>query len=380
MQELESMLTKREMAASFDFDHLRHRVQCYAHIINICSSHVISSMSSVSKQYLSDLKVPTDTDRMFCAEDDDDSDDDNIDTDEAIAELQLDGRYDAHGDPELEEWFACIKHDPLKRARRVIRLLRSSDQCKERFREFIQVRNEWSWFTQIDGDGKRVTVHVPNLQPLRDVKTRWDSVYLMLERLRALRPVSSSQQPDGTTVEANKCLTGYWSVFWNRFAWWLLWLQTVESWLVCPWRVRNGFERESSTWLMDRRSCNDRFLAHFNKACHPNLPQFCRAWSPVSRCLWPTGRDSGEHMRSSGPRRKSACDGQRSIISEWIIQTLMSSWCVSLWTIICCSVTLTSDLIEPVLNPCTRFTWIQDEWECRYIQEAKNIILNLVRL
>jgi hypothetical protein len=41
-----------------------------------------------------------------------------------------------------------------------------------------------------ENDGKRVVVQVPELQPLRDVKTRWDSVYLMLRRLRQLRPVS----------------------------------------------------------------------------------------------------------------------------------------------------------------------------------------------
>ena len=142
MQELELMLAECEMAASFDFHHLKHHIWCYAHIINICLSHIISSMTSVSEQYLSDLKVPADTDRIFRAKNDDNLDDDNINTNEAIAELQLDGRYDAHGDPELEEWFACIKRDPLKRARRVIRLLRSSDQCKEHFREFIQVGNE----------------------------------------------------------------------------------------------------------------------------------------------------------------------------------------------------------------------------------------------
>jgi hypothetical protein len=32
-------------------------------------------------------------------------------------------------------------------------------------------------------------VQVPNLGLLRDVKMRWDSVYMMLERLRQLRPV-----------------------------------------------------------------------------------------------------------------------------------------------------------------------------------------------
>jgi hypothetical protein len=32
---------------------------------------------------------------------------------------------------------------------------------------------------------------VEKLQPLRDVKTWWDLVYMMLNCLRALRPVSS---------------------------------------------------------------------------------------------------------------------------------------------------------------------------------------------
>ena len=214
MQELEFQLAKCETAVGSDFDHLKRRVRCYTHIINICSSHIISSMTSVAERYLSDLEVPVDTDRTFCAKDDDDSDDDDdIDADEDITELQLDGCYDAHGDHDLEEWFAGIKRDPLRRACRVIRLLRSSDQRKERFREFIQARNERNWFTVNDDNGKRVTVQVRELQLLRDVKTRWDSVYMMLERLRALRPVSLSQRLDSATVETNKNLTGYRSVF-----------------------------------------------------------------------------------------------------------------------------------------------------------------------
>src|SRR5258708_15166900 len=144
MQELQSLLAKREMAVRLDFDHLKHRVWCYTHIINICSSHIISSMTSVSERYLSNLKVPADTDHMFCAEDNDDLDDGdiNLDADEDIAELQLDGCYDAHGDADLEEWFAGIKHDPLRHARKVIHLLCSSDLHKQNFCEFIQSGNK----------------------------------------------------------------------------------------------------------------------------------------------------------------------------------------------------------------------------------------------
>ncbi len=89
MQELQSLLAKCETAIRLNFDHLKHCVWCYAHIINICSSHIILSMTSVSKWYLFDLKVPADTDCMFCAENNNDLDNGNIDldADEDIAEL-----------------------------------------------------------------------------------------------------------------------------------------------------------------------------------------------------------------------------------------------------------------------------------------------------
>src|SRR5229473_286225 len=196
MQELQSLLAKCEMAIRLNFNHLKHHVWYYTHIINICSSHIISSMTSVSEWYLSNLKIPADTDRMFCTENNDDLDNGDIDSDadEDIAKLQLDGCYDAHGDADLEEWFAGIKCDPLRHAHRVIRLLHSSDLHKQNFHEFIQSRNKQKWFTKLDDNGKHVTVQICKLQLLRDVKTRWDSVYMMLKHLRYLQLVSSSQQ------------------------------------------------------------------------------------------------------------------------------------------------------------------------------------------
>jgi hypothetical protein len=158
------------------------------------------SMTSVSKQYLSGLKVPVGTVHMTCADDDDnnDYDDNNIDSSEDITELQLEGQYDAHGNSGLEHWFADIKRDPLKRACKVIHLLCSLDTHKTAFREHIQAGNERGWFTVNVEKSKSVKVTAPKVQLLRDVKTRWDLVYLMLQRLRALWLVSSSQQPDST--------------------------------------------------------------------------------------------------------------------------------------------------------------------------------------
>ena len=86
-----------------------------------------------------------------------------------------------------------MERDPLKHARRVIRLLRSSDEHRIGFQKLIQDGNEGGLFTRKGSNGKRSPITVPVLQLLRDVKTRWDSVYLMLLHLRVLRPVSWSQ-------------------------------------------------------------------------------------------------------------------------------------------------------------------------------------------
>jgi hypothetical protein len=193
MQKLESLLTERETAIAVDFDHLKHRVRCYAHIINICSSHVISSITSVSKLYISKLKVPVDSNFIFCGDSENelDDDDDDDDTGRNIDDLELDC-YDDKGKSNLKHWFAGIKRDPLRCAHRVIHLLRSSDLHRENFRIFIQDRNTRKWFYERTQSGKRNPVQVPELQLLRDVKTRWDLVYSMLQRLRVLRPISSS--------------------------------------------------------------------------------------------------------------------------------------------------------------------------------------------
>jgi hypothetical protein len=58
-----------------------------------------------------------------------------------------------------------------------VRVLRSSSSRRDAFDQHIRDGNEKGWFD------------VGQLQLLRDVKTRWDSVYYMLRRLRELQPV-----------------------------------------------------------------------------------------------------------------------------------------------------------------------------------------------
>jgi len=194
MQSLQTLLDEREVGTKVNFNHLDNRVRCYAHIINICCSHIIASVTSIPKSYLSDLKVPIGSD--YASRDDgldgNDSDEglDNPKPSHTVDPLRLADSFKSKGDPELTRWFLGIARDPLRRARKLVNFLRSSGQRKEGLRDAINKGNATKWFSGKDEDGNHIEVQVPQLELLKDVKTRWDSVYMMLERLRQLRPVS----------------------------------------------------------------------------------------------------------------------------------------------------------------------------------------------
>jgi hypothetical protein len=99
-------------------------------------------MMSVSKRYLSKLKVPVESSRMIRDDSEDESDFDEVDPKYDVDELDLADCYDGCDDSNFKGWVAGIKHNPLGRARRIIRLLRSLDLRREGFRKFIQDGNE----------------------------------------------------------------------------------------------------------------------------------------------------------------------------------------------------------------------------------------------
>ena len=133
----------------------------------------------------------------FVSSDDSDSDHELDDSDLDwchVDELAPVTYYDDQGKFKPKQWSAgIIEHDPLKCAQDLVQLFRSSGQCREGFQTYIREGNECGWFPpKINKDGTHSTDPLPQLQLLRDVKTRWDLVYMMLWHLQELRLVSLS--------------------------------------------------------------------------------------------------------------------------------------------------------------------------------------------
>ena len=125
MAALEKKLDECDIA----FDASDRRIMCFAHIINLTSGRVIRAAG------------------------------------------------DGAGRPES---------NPIGVAHGVVQAIRVSGKRREAFDDVVRDGNNKEWFKS----GQPPTVvYLKELQLLRDVCTRWDSVYLMLNRLREMRPV-----------------------------------------------------------------------------------------------------------------------------------------------------------------------------------------------
>jgi hypothetical protein len=116
---------------------------CFVHIINICCQHVIGEFT-------------------------------NIELSESVDDFVAE-ELACH--PDHQTFEDAVKQDPVALGRNIVCVLRSSSSRRDAFDQHIRDGNEKGWFD------------VGQLQLLRDVKTRWDSVYYMLRRLRELQPV-----------------------------------------------------------------------------------------------------------------------------------------------------------------------------------------------
>jgi hypothetical protein len=139
MEVLQPILIHRDVP----FNAADRQVMCYSHIVDLCSGCVIRNVGAT------------------------------------------DGNESSSGDEtDSSDMSNCIAL-----ARSVVRVIRASGTRRDAFRDAIRTGNKKGYFKQ--GDPKEI-VQVPELELLQDVKTRWDSVYHMLNRLRMLRLVSSA--------------------------------------------------------------------------------------------------------------------------------------------------------------------------------------------
>jgi hypothetical protein len=172
MVALEALFKKKGLK----FDHKDNRIGCYPHIVNICVSHIVKSLKAGKSDEESEDEYEDDEAEDDDAEDESDSEDEEDFLEHGIKEADYD---------DLEEWFENLKRNPVNRARVVVRKVRSSGQRKDDFVSVIKTGNQKGWFKDASGE----VLLVKELQLIRDVRHRWDSLYNMISRLQELRLV-----------------------------------------------------------------------------------------------------------------------------------------------------------------------------------------------
>jgi hypothetical protein len=152
MQELERRLKERDI----DFDATDRQIMCYGHVVNLSSGRVVEGVTN-------------------------------------LAAADRDEDFSGAPPPELPDqqtYEDAIARDPVALGRNVVRAIRASGKLRDAFDELIVKGNSGKWFVV-----NNEPLQLRTVQLLRDVRTRWDSVYYMLNRLRELRLVRCSRLP-----------------------------------------------------------------------------------------------------------------------------------------------------------------------------------------
>lgn len=160
MKELETLLRLRDI----DFDYTDRRIMCFPHVINICCQHVINEFTNLD---LIDAPEPEELPPALVG---------------------------------TQSYDDAVRRDPIARGRNIVRVLRTSGQRRDTFADLIIDGNAKGWFR---AGIPPVVIKLPPLQLLRDVRTRWDTVFFMIRRLRELRPVSNNITPSNDSQPAD---------------------------------------------------------------------------------------------------------------------------------------------------------------------------------
>jgi len=222
---LEGLLKARDI----DFCAVENRIMCFAHIINICCQHLVEGFTNTA------LVDPVET---FVA-------------------------AERPREPGAQTFEEAVKRDPIALGRVVVRKIRSSGQRREHFKSIIVEGNSKAHFTHPDGRA----IMVPILQLLRDVKTRWDSIYYMINRLRIMRPAIDSflASPVNKDLQTLR-LT---DVEWNT-------LQDIEAILAVPHAAQQTMSKESTPILSGSIPAFEMFMSSWEQLAEkiPRLKPF----------------------------------------------------------------------------------------------------------
>lgn len=183
MKELERLLGEREV----EFNARDRRIMCFPHIINICVKHVLDAFSGMDPADLANAFVGAFTDISSAdiadafsgapAHDSDSSGEDSDDDSEMRKKRRLEKKF-------RKKYLEALESDPIALGRRIVKTIRASGLRRDDFMHVIKSCNSADLFKFQGG-----IVQVPEYQLLRDVSTRWDSVYFMINRLLAMRVV-----------------------------------------------------------------------------------------------------------------------------------------------------------------------------------------------
>jgi hypothetical protein len=155
LEYLGKLLSEREITS---FNAKDNRIMCFPHTINIAVQHVLRAMSSAE-----------------APENDDDDDLEDPPTGEANAK-------EGRGFGQTFE-DACAQ-DPIASLRKIVVTIRSSGQRRDAWMAWIETGNKSGLFVF-----EKKAVEIKPRQLLRDVRTRWDSTYLMIRRCIEMRLV-----------------------------------------------------------------------------------------------------------------------------------------------------------------------------------------------
>ncbi len=145
--------------------------RCFPHVVNISVKHGLTALTKVDISSAFSEDSVTSTTTLSDLEGETDPELDQIDSDSAAASNLF-----LQNDP---EYLAALQNDPIKRAQELVNVCRVSGQRREELMEIIKEGNKTGAFPK----------PVPEVQLLRNVDTRWSSIYLMIDRLLELYPV-----------------------------------------------------------------------------------------------------------------------------------------------------------------------------------------------